>query len=216
MTNLQLQLRFEQRFHTHITKDLDIRTIDIEFYLNEGYRRFIEFWYNKYEADESARKRLSPLVALSILTSTGAGNYINSLYFTLPTDCRYIVQETVDISFTNCHGDPSTLTNVKVKPIKLDYYNAHINNPFKKPYIDLVWRMDVGSRRHELIYGTDTTTINQYKITYIKNPLTITLLSGTPETTSCEISAEYHEEIVDRAIESALDTFKLSNSFKTN
>ena len=31
---------------------------------------------------------------------------------------------------------------------------------------------------------------------YIKNPNPITLLTGTPETTTCEISEEFHEEIL--------------------
>lgn len=216
MTNLNLQLRFEQRLQNHINKVLDIRTIDVEFYLNEGLRRFIDTWYAQYETNEAARKRLGALVVSTTAVSAGAGSYPNGTLYTLPTNCKYVVQERATIALNDCHGDPTSKTGVTIKPIKLDYYNFHIDNPFKKPYNDLIWRMDSGSRQHELIRGSDTTSITTYYITYIKNPVAITLLSGTPESTSCEILAEYHEEIVDRAIEVAIETFKLTNSFKIN
>lgn len=220
MTNLQLQARFEQRLQNHIKKKLDIRTIDIEFYLNEGYRRFTEYWYSLYEDNETARKRLSPLVVSTTLTRagaySGAGNHPNGELWDLPETCKYVVLEQVDISLIDCHGDPTTKTRVNVKPVKTDYYNLHIGNPYKKPYNELVWRLDVGSKIHELIHGTDTTRIENYHITYLTIPNTITLLTGTPETTSIEIEEEFHEEIIDKALEVAIETFKLINSFQTN
>lgn len=216
MTNLQLQLRFTQRLRNHIVNTIDIRTIDIEYYLNEGLRRFVDTWYAEFESNEAARKRLDALVSTITLTIDSAGSYPNSAVFVLPSNCRYIVQERCTISLNDCHGDTTTKTGVTVKPIKLDYYNFHIDSPFKKPYNDLVWRMDIGSRQHTLIYGTDTTTINNYYIVYIKNPLVITLLTGTPDATSCEILPEYHEEILDKAIDVAIETFNLTNSFNTN
>lgn len=213
MTNLQLQLRFEQRLQNHINKTLDIRTIDVEFYLNEGLRRFVDEWYSQYETNESARKRLGPLVVSATVASVGAGSYPLGTLYNLPSDCKYVTQERATISLLNCHGATTSKTGVTIKPVKLDYYNFHIDNPFKKPYNDLIWRIDSGSRQHELIRGSDTTSITTYYITYIKNPATITLLSGTPTTSSCEILSEYHEEIVDKAIEVAIETFKLTNSF---
>lgn len=217
MTNLELSVRFEQRLQNHINKNLDIRTIDIEFYLNEGYRRFIEYWYSLYESDEAARKRLSPLVVNvtrertdpTVPTTTNA--HPNGEFWYLPTDCRYVLLEDVTIDLDDCHGDPTT-NRAYVKPVKLEYYNLHINNPYKKPYKDLVWRLDIGSRIHELIIGDDSTQVKQYHITYIKNPANITLLTGTPQSTSIEISAEYHEEIIEKALEVAIPTLQLINS----
>lgn len=58
MTNLEMQLRLEQRLSQHLDKQLDLRTIDIEYFLNEGLRRFIEFYYSLFERDEAARKDL--------------------------------------------------------------------------------------------------------------------------------------------------------------
>ena len=216
MTNLQLQLRFEQRLQNHINKTLDIRTIDTEFYLNEGLRRFVDDWYSQYETSEAARKRLGALVVSTTVVSVGNGTYPLGTLYNLPADCKYVVQERATIALQNCHNAPSVKTGVTVKPVKLDYYNFHIDNPFKKPYNDLIWRIDSGSRQHELIRGSDTTSITIYYITYIKNPAAITLLSGTPATSSCEILAEYHEEIVDKAIDVAIEAFKLTNSFQTS
>ena len=217
MTNLELSIRFEQRLQNHIKKNIDIRTIDIEFYLNEGYRRFIEFWYNRYEEDESARKRLSPLVATVTRERTDAtvpsttGAHPRGEFWYLPTTYRYIVLEEVTHDLNDCHGDP-TINRCRVKPVKLEFYNLHIDNPFKKPYKDLVWRLDIGNKTHELIIGSDSTRVKQYHLTYIKNPSTITLLTGTPETTSVEISTEFHEEIIEKALEVAIETLQLNNS----
>jgi len=212
MTNLELQLRFEQRFRNHINKDLDIRTIDIEFYLNEGLDKFIEEWYKIFEYNESARKRLNPLVKYAILDTSTNGSHPRGRYFNLTENYRYILQEEAQVSYNDCHGSPQTIRS-SVKPVKLDYYNRHIHNPFKKPYRDLVWRLDIGNtdKRHELIYGDDVTNITHYYLTYLANPIKITLLTGTPETSNIEISEEFHEEVIDEAIKVALKTFELNN-----
>jgi len=215
MTFLELQARFELRLQNHINKKLDIRTLDIEFYLNEGYRRFVEQWYINFESNESARKRLSPLVVSTVLDRAtyyvSADDYKNSEKWQLPTDLRYFVLEQADLSLTDCHGDPTTKTYVKVIPIKLDYYNFHVDNPFKKPYEDLVWRIDDGSETSTLVRGDNITQIDNYRITYIKNPSTITLLSGTPETSEVEIYNEFTEEIIEKALEVAISTLQLIN-----
>ena len=215
MTNLELQLKFTQRLGNHLSNAIDIRTIDIEYYLSEGLRKFVNLWYLKFEYDEAARKRLNSLVNNAILTADYGGSFPKSLVYELPENCKYVVQERCTINLLDCHNAPTIKEGVKIKPIKLDYYNFHVNNPFKKPYNNLVWRMDIGSKRHTLIYGADTINITNYYITYIKNPNPITLLTGTPETTTCEISEEFHEEILDKAVETAIEIFSLTNSFKT-
>lgn len=213
MTYLEMQLRFEQKLNNAINKTLDIRTIDIEWFLNEGYRLFIEDWYKFFETSEAARKRLNPLVGYYSTGTSTVGDHANGRYFIIGANVKYILQEEATISYTDCHGDPAS--NVAyVKPIKLDYYNKHKRNPYKKPYIELVWRIDLGAgtKRHELIYGDDTNSISLYTLTYLANPSRITLLSGTPETTSVVISEEFHEEIVDKAVEVALKTLQFTQS----
>lgn len=218
MTNLQLYYRFLQRLEENIRPSLSIRTIDVEYYLNEGYRVFTEDYADKFEKDEAARKRLSPLVASLTLTrttgtpSTNANNHTGGEYWTLPATVRYVVQEEATLSYMDCHSNPATIRS-SVKPVKLDYVNQHITNPFKRPYLHLIWRLDVGSRIHELMTATGQ-QVSLYHLTYIKNPATITLLTGTPETTSIEIAGEFHEEIIDRAINVALEVYRLTNTLK--
>lgn len=50
----------------------------------------------------------------------------------------------------------------------------------------------------------------------MKQPAKIALLSGTPETTSCDISQEFHEEVIDRALQVSLEMLQLSGRIKTN
>lgn len=217
MTYLEMQLRFEQQLSNHINKDLDIRTIDIEYYLNEGYKRFIEEWYKLFEINEAARKRLNPLVGYYSTGTSTVGSHERGRYFTIGANIKYILQEEAAVNYTDCHGDPAT--NVaEVKPIKLDYYNKHKRNSYKKPYIKLVWRIDLGngSKTHELIYGDDTNSISLYTLTYLANPSEITLLTGTPETTSVVIAEEFHNEIVEKAVQIALEIFTLNKSLQIN
>ena len=217
MTFLEMQFNFEQKIRNHIFKDLDIRTIDVEFYLNSGYDAYIEDWYKIFETSEAARKRLNPLVGYYATGTSVAGAHTNGRYFTIPSNVKYILQEEATLSYTNCHGEPAVYV-AEVKPVKLDYYNKHKRNPFKKPYLKLVWRLDIGGgiKQHELIHGSDVNSITQYQITYLANVAAITLLSGTPQTSSVVLSEEFHEEIVDRAIEVALQTFQLNKSLKSN
>lgn len=212
MTYLQMQLDFEQKLNNHINKSLDIRTIDIEMYLNDGYKAFIEDWYKVFESNEAARKRLNPLIGYYITNESTVGDHTNGRYFTIGTNIRYILQEEAIVNIIDCKGNPITYV-AEVKPVKLDYYNKHKRNPYKKPYFKLVWRLDLGNgtKRHELIYGDDTISIAQYSLTYLANPSPITLLSGTPETTSVVIAEEFHEEIVNRAVEKALSILQLTN-----
>lgn len=219
MTNLEMQLRLEQRLSQHLDKQLDLRTIDIEYFLNEGLRRFIEFYYSLFERDEAARKRLNKLVVTDTIARTDEPTPVttdahpNGEFWTLPTDILYVVSEE---AITNLI--PSGTHRCEVKPVKIDFYNKHINNSFKKPYKNLVWRLDIGAsaKRHELIVGAGTTNVQTYFVTYVKQPAKIALLSGTPETTSCDISQEFHEEVIDRALQVSLEMLQLSGRIKTN
>jgi len=218
MTALEMQLRFEQRLQNHLEKDLDIRTIDIEYYLNEGQRRWFETWYKLFETEENARKRLLPLststtlTRLSVLPYSTVSNNINGEYWTLPEDCQYITKEEATISLYDCNG-LITQSRVWVKPVNLDYYNLHKDNPFKKPWEEMIWRLDIGNgnRQQELIVGSSTNQIQKYHITYVAIPTYISIENQIDSI----VLPEYHEEIINEAINTALEIFKLTQSLRT-
>jgi hypothetical protein len=210
MTPIQMQLSFTQGLSDMLHYDFDISTLEIERFLNLAQESFVDRWYQIFEVNEAARKRLSSLVTtLNINKSTTptvvptvSTVHSNSTIWTLPTDCKYVLKEEATIQLTE-----STTKRIPVIPINLDYYNQHIKNSYKKPYNDLFWRMDMGSKKHEII--GNGLVINTYHVTYLKVPLNIKIL-GTA--VPSEISSEYHNEVVNEAINIALQTLSIKSS----
>ena len=84
-----------------------------------------------------------------------------------------------------------------------------IDNPFKKPGKEVIWRMDfhgdsTGTIMHELISDSDT-TITNYHIRYIKRPQKIVIITNIP----CELNESLHNEIVKIAVSLAVESLKL-------
>lgn len=215
MTFLEMQLELELEFQNLLDKHIDMRTISMEHYLNDGYKDWIEEWYAQFEHNEAARKRLAPLVKPESYLTIGNGPHKNGFYFELDPHVKYILQEEAEIVYMDCNNEPVTET-VEIVPIKLDYYNKHKKNPFKKPYKKLVWRLDigVGNKKQELIIGDDIASITNYKIVYLAIPPKIKLLTGNPVTDKIEISQEFHSEVIDKARESALKMYQTASNFQ--
>ncbi len=205
---------------------------------------------NKYgdgfEQTEKRRADLSELVQNVLLLSftgatalgvtgareafTGSYNFPNGTFWKLPTNFMWSISESADIllSSTNsqylCVGTPYIIENVKVKPKTHDEYHADINNPFAKPYHELVWRMDyqkqtyaegitAGNKaRHELI--TDGTyAVSRYRLRYIRRPddiIPVTSSDTTAGTSSvdCRLDPSIHREVVTEAVRIAASVTK--------
>lgn len=214
MTAAEMLLRFEQKLKNADVKDFDIQrlTLDISYYLSVSQRNLVEYYYSNYEDNEKSRKVLSTLVYNTDLTrtsvsSTQTGHHPYGEYWDLPTDSLYVLKEEATLNIDSC-GDvslvPANFLRVYVKPVNIDYYNKHIGNPFKKPYKNLVWRLDITNGTagiHELI-TEELTGIQVYKyhITYIKTPVDISIESDTDS----ELIDWIHEDIVDGAVRLAL------------
>jgi len=158
--------------------------------LNEAQYLFIERYVPLLKSNEIARKKLHPLIYNAELTPAAwASSNIsaNGRTITLPTDFYKALNEYVTTS-----GDA-----VDVKPIDYDEYNTNRDNPFKKPYAGLVWRleMNIAAREHELITN-GSVGIVKYRLRYIKLPTEISIDSNT----TSELRTEDHEEIVNLAV----------------
>lgn len=211
-----MQLSFTQLLGDSLFNSYDISTLDIEKFLNMGQDNFVELWYNKFEQDEQARKRLSPLVkTVKYNRTTGEATSLNVFWlgesWKVPEDCRYVLHEMA--SFAS--GIYLNSNFVEVKPVNLDYINKHQKNSYKKPYNSLVWRLDLGNKRHLLITNS-TNIINEYAITYLSNPLPIKLLTGDPKTNPISIAPEYRQEIVNLALETAINILSKQKQEQTN
>lgn len=160
---------------------------------------------NKYQAGfeltEKRKKDLSELVSNGVLITSVStpDNKPNGAFFDLPGNFLYAISEEATISSTDpCYDGKRIL----VKPITHDLYAKNIKNPFKKPYGELIWRLDysraaVGTnpKRHELITDTPS-TVTQYHLRYIRRPVDIDITAGT----DCELDEITHRQIVDEAV----------------
>jgi hypothetical protein len=204
----------------------------ISYILTEAqFRVFIKRYNplgNKYqkgfEADEQRRRDLEQLIKPALYdytdptgsgiaagvepivqSSQQGGVHPNGVFFDMPPDFLYAVEEAVQLQ-----GEPK---EAWVRSVKHDEYLANINNPYKKPYKDLVWRMDISryqhaegtsvaatSKRTELILP-DGFSVDTYRLRYLGNPPSIVVDEFDPTNQRhCVLDNTLHREIVDEAV----------------
>lgn len=182
------------------TEISEFLTIAQERFVKQHYHPLGNKYQEGYEETEKRKKDISLIVRQGQGTVSADQNDVlstNSTIFDLPTDHWLTTIEWVNTS-DNCG------TQKKVVPKTHDEYFSTINNPFKKPDSNELWRMDAtplnGEERHEVI--TDGTyTITNYNFRYIKN---LTDISVDGNVTS-ELNSMVHREIVNMAVTIALE-----------
>ena len=174
---------------------------------------------NKYqqgfESSEQRRTDLEQFIknaAPSSIPATG-NEHPNGTFYEMPGDFLYAVEESVITA-------ASSPKEVTVLPIRHDYYRANINNPYKKPYANLVWRMDYSredhgedggdamtgrtAKRTELVTD-DSTTILSYRVRYLITPPEIVCDEIVPANQRhCILDETLHDEIIDEAVKIAV------------
>lgn len=135
-----------------------------------------------FEQDEKKRRELGELVRSHTSTYDPALNAsisdrkINekSIFFKIPSDVWFIVHES-----GTTYDDPCTDKGryIKIYPVKHDYVNTQVKNPFRKPLKDSSWRLDLeaygASNIVEIVHFT--IPLRKYFIRYIHEPSPIIL-----------------------------------------
>ena len=215
MTAQEMQYNFELKIHEQNIAEKSFSSYDVQFLLNAAQNDLVEGFYSArinprsryFEMDERARAMLALLIENHTTTSfddADAALHDNAVFVDLPSDFLYALKENCVVSYSDCNGTTTT-KNTRVLPITHDEYEMNIDNVYKKPYRDLVWRMDFGDtgglKKHELIHGSDI-TITRYNLRYLRKPSAIDIVNGT----DCELNDMLHQEVVDRAVAAALRT----------
>lgn len=201
MTAVEMQLRFNQKLQNHITFKLDIRTIDIEYFLNVSQDNYIDKLFVESSDQEFFKKRVGALYESESITLLPAGTKPNSFVAALPDECKYVLESE--------HVVTSTGDWIRIKPIDRKYYTSNIQNPFLSPYAELGWRLDAGGRTHELILMEGMIPVT-YEFDYLKIPTAINIKNNI----SSDIHAEFHDEIVENAIRVALEIYARTGTFR--
>jgi len=187
---------------------------------------------NKYgkgfENSEKRRKDLDKLLRNIYLDQTNYASsqlavHKNGIMYNLPPDLLWVVQEECymkiyeeDCTEVEVETDPKTgfydldsiknwseLKIVGVKPVTHDEYNKNIRNPFKKPYENLIWRLDFSyddtlpnsQIQHELINYSGWDVL-RYRIVYLRIPQKIVVDTTTSTNqVNCELIETMHVEM---------------------
>lgn len=200
----------------------------ISYLLTEAqFRVFIKRYNpfaNKYRAgfedNEQRRRDLEQLIKPALystvdtipdgveeitLSAHQGGVHPNGVFLDMPEDFLYAVEEAAKLE-----GQPK---EAWVRPVKHDEYLANINNPYKQPYKDLIWRMDISRYQHaegtsiaatakrtELILP-DGYNLEHYRVRYLSTPPAIVCDEFDPDNQKhCILDETLHREIVDEAV----------------
>lgn len=168
-------------------------THEINRFINEAQLNICRRYADQYEKDENVRQIMSVLVKPFKVTTftTDTNNFTNGVYADansqmLNLDCLSIANELVN-------------NTIKVKPTTHDEYSVNKDNPFKKPYSKLVWRIDRKDLKELITDGTFT--ITKYSGDYIDYPADIDIDNDV----DCILTAQIHEDIVNEAVAIALN-----------
>ena len=160
-----------------------------------------------FEANELSRRRLEQLIKS---TSLGAGITVSAIqtgihpqgtFYDLPTDFFLAIEETAITA--------QQTAEAQVKPIGHDFYAQNVNNPYKKPWKKVVWRMDISRVDHGEDGGdafTDRTPkrtelIVANKITYPVTAYRMRYLATPPDIVCDEfIAANQRHSILDATL----------------
>lgn len=194
---------------------------DISLFFNKAQKVFAKQLYTDVanpanKGAEETEKRSKDLVELkdhSVITVFTSGDHPNSFVCDLPDGYWLTLKEECTITYTNS-CNTSVTDRVAVKPVKEDYYNMNIKNPYKKPFEELIWRLDrergditqalstTNKKRHELVLFTGA-TISDYRVTYYRRPKDVALDNVND---FCEFDPIHHERIADIAVELMMQT----------
>jgi len=192
MKAIDLQLLFDDKLGRFMDNDTKVfLSTEVERFLNQSQLTFIHAMADVYEYNEKARRVLAPLVHSSTEPVDVIVGFVpisdHSFTFQLPDKAIRIVEEqavTVD-------------SDIAIIPITHDQYLANRSNPYKQPYENLVWRIDVEGVV-ELV--SDGTAITGWKVRYIIEP---ELLVFDDDTELILFEVDY-DKIVDLAVELAV------------
>ena len=163
-----------------------------------------------FESTEERRRDLEQFIKGATLSESSdqIGIHPGGVFYDLPTDFLYAIEESLVTS-------DSTPSEITVVPVRHDQYRANINNPYKKPYENLAWRMDYSredhgddggdaltgrtAKRTEIITKSGS-TISSYRVRYIMMPPDIVCDEITAANQRhCILDESLHDEIVNEA-----------------
>jgi len=174
-----------------------------------------------FDGSEKRQIDFSEITKVSLVTATPTpGTYVGiddrAQLFLLPNDVWIVVNEQITVK------EGVNTYKVTVRPINYREYDRLISKPYKEPLKRECWRFIQGNSETPVapngqqlvseIVTKSGTTVDEYRLRYIKKPQPIILanlstwnlsINGVTAVTECELNPIIHREILDRAVELA-------------
>lgn len=175
-------------------------------YLTKAQEYIIKDLYRNYEGTEELNSYLKTLIKDNTYTIEDSTN----IELDYPNNFLYILKEYANIN-TTCKSN----SRIDVLPITQDEYNEVVENPFRGSK-SKVLRLE--ENKIKLI--TDLPIIS-YTMTYLSNPSPIILIdlpngltinNESKKSTTIETSESIHREILDKAVQLAIQSKTLLKS----
>lgn len=232
MTTSEFNYEFDILYDNIASKGAPgINKYEKSIFLTTSQEEIVKESYKNFEANEDKRRELSKLLipySTSIGTSDDRGLSAKSKFFNIPLDTWYIVWENVKIKAPGTCYDENM---IGVVPTTHDEYNLSTKNPFRKENERRALRLDTslggGARVVEIISHYEPAS---YHMRYVKRPKPIILtdlsvnypglsIGGLTAVTECELNDEIHRNILNRAVELAIGSYRensLQNKVELN
>ena len=210
MTAREMQIEFDTRIQLAVPSTEVIIKPDsttIFMFLNEAQDKFIKARYTGYNADnvsfEQNQKSTDELktIVKSANISTIAGtnlNKPNSYTASLPADYKYLLSDEVIFTADDFSGTPFE-QRAGITDCTYDTYRSHIEDPYSEHryHYETAKPLRLISENKVELVTDGNYTINVYYITYLKEPLEISLgVDGN----DCELPEDVHQDIVALAV----------------
>lgn len=199
------------------SQDIKLDEYEKSVFLTQAQQQIIIGLYNgdnvehqSFESTEELRRYLVNLVkGIKITEPVKSDNLIGmetySVFYQLPSDLWFIIQENINIKTTDCYNN----TDIRVIPVKHDYYQKQAHNPFRGINKTKALRLDIGDNIAEIVCSSD---INYYYVRYMTKPSPIILIDlndglsidNTDKKTECKMHEALHRTIVETAVQMAL------------
>ena len=230
MLNSEFKNEFNIHYNSIATMSApSIDDYEISVYLTKAQLELVKDYYNPegnkykkgFEGSEKRRVDLKELVKNYVSTDiipSSSNIDVNSKFFKIPDDVFLIVYENGKILSNDCsNGKKITIT-----PVTHDEYNVRKDNPFKKPDQSVIWRLDISNiGDNKVVELLSNYEITEYQLRYIQYPKPIIIsdlvdlypsdnlsIDGFTSEQPCLLSESIHREILDRAVELALNDYK--------
>lgn len=189
---------------------------EIDYWLNESIRKFVETRYNgantKNSSFEESQKRiddLRTLVELASPTITASTEYTNGWQADVPSNYLHALAHNVTIDWTTATG------TFPVNQISQDKLYKYLQDPFGSHVLHL-------NRAEPLLFYKSSTTdgdiviitdgnydITNLELNYLRQPATVLLDTVTPaNNVDCDLTDHTHAEIVKMAANMMLENIE--------